>query len=314
MVEPPSRLPWVLFIVLVLVAAGGLAALVYVKSRITPPSPGPTVAIGDNVTVNYIGYFGSGPQAGKVFDTSLYSVATNNATYPKSLEFSFRGNASAYTPLAVHVGTTPPSGYTIGNLTYVGVVPGFWQGLVGLSGNVSHSASVPPSLGYGSPNRACFRTLPLRYDVPVVETFSSGQFSALYPGVTTQVGTVFSDPHYGWNVTIFSVNSSFVTILNQPYVGEVTHPTGGWPVTVVQYLTAANGSALIVLQNGLSASSAYTVAGTDFNGTGPCSSQNHGRFLVSAIDPAAGTYTEDFNPEVQGETLVFVVTVVDIHS
>jgi FKBP-type peptidyl-prolyl cis-trans isomerase 2 len=30
------------------------------------------------------------------------------------------------------------------------------------------------------------------------------------------------------------------------------------------------------------------------------------------VDPAQGTYTEDFNQEVQGQTLIFVVTVQDI--
>ena len=33
---------------------------------------------------------------------------------------------------------------------------------------------------------------------------------------------------------------------------------------------------------------------------------------MSAVDLADGTFTENFNSEVQGETLDFIVTVVDI--
>src|SRR5215472_2799448 len=92
-------------IVIVLIGAGIAAGYVYERNR---PSGAPNVQLvqlGDNVTVNYIGIFGSGPEAGKVFDTSIYSVATNNIAYPKSLSYHSRGDsASNYTTLDVHVG------------------------------------------------------------------------------------------------------------------------------------------------------------------------------------------------------------------
>ncbi len=37
---------------------------------------------GDTISVHYVGKF----PGGKVFDTSIRSVADNNASYPKSLE------------------------------------------------------------------------------------------------------------------------------------------------------------------------------------------------------------------------------------
>src|SRR5579863_8661292 len=98
MVDRFSWTPAIVLIVVAVVAGGAGSAALYFHNKVTVP-PGPlTVSVGDNVTVNYIGIFGSGPDAGRVFDTSLYSVSTNGAAYPKSLEFSARANAANYTP------------------------------------------------------------------------------------------------------------------------------------------------------------------------------------------------------------------------
>jgi FKBP-type peptidyl-prolyl cis-trans isomerase 2 len=312
MAEPPSETALIVLVILTLVAAGGLAGFAYYHSR---PGNAPSVLHaqpGGNATVNYIGYFGSGPESGRVFDTSIYAVATNNATYPKSIEFHLRGSASSYTPLGVHLGTGGPSGgYTIGNTTFVTVVTGFWQGLLGVPGNTTKTVVVPPSLGYGAPNPACYRTLPMSYTVPVVATFSSSGFASAYPNVSPVTGVTFQDPHYGWNVTVLAANSSFVTIENLPYVGYAAHPAG-WPVVVTAIAATSNGAGAITLVNQLVPSDAGHLVGKDFNGTGPCSSTSNAQFIVTAVDPTAGTYTEDFNQEVQGQILIFVITIIDI--
>ncbi len=144
--------PWpAIVLVLIVVAAGitGGALLYYYVDHKSPSSSGVRVALGDNLTVNYIGIFASGPQQGRVFDTSEYSVALNNASWPKSLQYTSRGGyPTDYTPLGVYVGpNAPSSGYTIGNLTFSAVVPGFWQGLLGLPGNQTHYITVPPGPG-----------------------------------------------------------------------------------------------------------------------------------------------------------------------
>src|SRR3989304_4601837 len=61
-----------------------------------PPSP-PALNVaesGDAVQLDYTGYFDDG----RVFDTSVWDVATDNATYPKSPGFSIRTRAQ-YAPL-----------------------------------------------------------------------------------------------------------------------------------------------------------------------------------------------------------------------
>jgi FKBP-type peptidyl-prolyl cis-trans isomerase 2 len=276
--------------------------------------PGPlTVAVGDNVTVNYIGIFGSGSDAGRVFDTSIYSVSVNQAAYPKSLEYSPRASVANYTPLPVHVGgSTPQGGYSLGGQSYIQVVTGFWQGLVGLPGNQTKAVVVPPLLGYGPQNPACIAKEPLSFQLPVLQTMPGTTFQKAYPSELATTGTEFRDPHYGWNVLILSANASFVTIENLATPGMTSSPAG-WPVLVSNVTSTANGSGAITLVNELDPSSAGRVVGTDYLGNGPCSSAANGKFIVSAVDLANGTYTVDYNSEVSGQTLIFFVTVVNIY-
>jgi FKBP-type peptidyl-prolyl cis-trans isomerase 2 len=312
MAETPSYLVILVVVLVVLVGAGATGAYLYLHNR---PASAPTTLVvqaNDNVTVNYIGIFGSGPEQGKVFDTSLYSVAINNATYPKSLQYHGRGAAANYTPLAVHVGdNTPSAGYSYAGLSFIQVVTGFWQGLLGLPGNYTRLVSVPPSLGYGSQDPSCLRTLPLTVHVPIVERMRGTNFTAMYPGVLATTGASFNDPTYGWPVLILSANQSFVTIENLPPVGWTTDH-GGWPITVTNITTTANGSGQITVRNELTSSDAGLTGGHVSNGL--CSSQSNGQYIISAVNFANGTYTEDFNQEVRGQTLLFAVTVVNIYA
>lgn len=299
----PSRLLFVALVVVVIVAAGAGAAVLYEFNKPKAPPTSLTVHNGDNVTVNYIGIFGSGPQTGRVFDTSVYSIATNNLSYPKSLEYTSRGPAKAYTPLAVHVGASAPaSGYTVGNLTFSSVVTGFWQGLLGLPGNQSHTIVVPPNLGYGPLNQSCISTAPLVLTVPVLTFVRVSQFSTLYPNGTDTVGAEFVDPTYGWNDSVFAVNATTVTLQALATVGQKSSPES-LPFTVSSINTTT-----ITLTSLLTPANAGLVLGHATNG-GLCGSTD---FIVTAVNYANGTMTENFNREVVGQTLDFVVTVVDI--
>ena len=145
-------------------AGGALLYLHYLPKGSAPP----TVAIGDNITVNYIGFFGSTPPLRRVFDTSIYSVAANNATYPKSLGPLPRPSVSNYTPLPLYVGaSTPSGGYFFDGQTFSSVVTGFWQGVVGMAGNTTRIVTIPPSFAYGPLNQSCILTEPLAYTIPV---------------------------------------------------------------------------------------------------------------------------------------------------
>ncbi len=301
--QQPSRILLVVLVVVLLAAAGAAAAFVYEYNKPKAVSPVLTVAVGDNVTVNYVGEFGSGPQTGRVFDTSIYSVAQNNQSFQKSLEYQSRGPVTAYTPLGVYVGTgAPASGYTLGNLTFNEVVTGFWQGLAGVAGNQSHTIVVPPSLGYGPLNTSCLGTSPLVYTVPVLTFVSVQEFGVLYPSGNATVGQLFPDPTYGWNDSVLAVNATTIAVQALPALGETTHPNG------LPFVVSSLNATSITLSSRLTPSDAGLVLGQLSSGS-LCGKT---KFIVSQVDPAAGTFTENFNPEVQGETLDFVVTVVDI--
>lgn len=312
MANNPSWLPAIVMIVAVIVVAAGLTGYLYL-TRGPASNPGVmTVQLEDNVTVNYIGIMGSGPDQGKVFDTSLYSVASNNATFPKTLTFQMRASAANYTPLGVHVaGDTPSSGYTLGNLTFVGVVTGFWQGLVGMGANTTRTLVLPPDLGYGPLNPSCLATEPLTYTLPVIESMSIGAFGSQFPGQSPTEGAEFADPHYGWPVLVLNANASFATVENLPTIGWTSSPAG-WPVEVTGLTSTVNGTGQITLTNELTTTQAGHVLGHAITGSGLCNSG--GRFIVSAVNVANGTYTENYNSEVTGETLIFIVTVTGIFA
>ncbi|MFI5414988.1 MAG: hypothetical protein ACHQ16_04900 [Candidatus Lutacidiplasmatales archaeon] len=309
MANEPSYLPLVILIVVVLVGAGVGTGYLYYHNR---PAAAPNtrlVEIGDNVTVSYIGVLASGPEQGKVFDTSVYQVATNNATWPKALQFGFRGAASAYTLLGVHVGTINSANETLNNYSFSSVVPGFWQGLVGIPTNTSHTIVVPTSLGYAA--YPCSSVHPLQFQLPVVQTFAGKVFQATYPGVLATTGATFTDPHFGWQVVILSANSTSVTVQNIAQVGQVSHPSS-WPVMVTNVSTAANGTGEITLVNELSPSQAGHIMGTSSPGLVCGGGSPSTRFIISAVNLTAGTFTEDFNQEVGGQTLIFIVKVIDL--
>ncbi len=300
----PSYAFLAFLVVVVVVAASVGGVLLYEHNHPKVTAAVPRVAVGDNVTVNYIGLFGSGPEQGRVFDTSIKSVALDNGAYPKSLEFALR-NLTQYTPLGVHVAPkTPRAGFTIGNTTFVGVVPGFWRGLLGLAVNQTRWVSFSDTQGYGPLNASCLRYQPLVEHLANVVTLPSKSFSTAYPGVGPFSGSSFLDPTYGWTDTVLSSNQTTVVVGYFPHVGELTSHAG-WPVTV----TAINGTT-ITLTNGLSTSNAGLVTGNLSGNATVCGAHE---FVASAVN-TNGTYTMNFNREVVGQTLVFRMTVVQIVS
>ncbi len=296
----PSRLLPVLLVVVVVIVAGVGAGVLYVVTHPKPAAALQTVQVGDNVTVNYIGAFGSGPQNGKVFDTSLYPVAVNNQTYPKSLEFAMRSPISEYTPLGVYVGPNAPSGgYSIDNVTFGGVVTGFWQGLLGLPVNQTRTITVPPSLGYGPLVASCLVTMPLSISVPVVSVVPAGNFSTLYPNVSKSVGTEFLSPPYNWSAVVLSVNGTAVVIENLPTVGEAVLANG------LSAVVSAISRSTITVSISLTASDAGLVLGR--SSASVCSAN---QFIVQSVNAAGGTFVANYNHEVVGQTLTFTVTIV----
>lgn len=303
----PSRI-LVAVLIVVIVAVGGVGAYAvnhYLEPR--PTAPIATAQIGSNVTVNYVGYFASGPQTGKVFDTSVYSVYQNNASYPKSLEFAFghSGSPSAYHPLGVHVGPATAQ-YTVGNQTFSGVVTGFWRGIVGMATNQTRFVTIPVDLAYGPLDPACEATEPLSFPVPVLRYYTPANFTVSFPGTSPSGGTTFLDPNYGWTDLVFSSNASTVTVESLPSPGQTLH-FAGWNATV----TGVNATTITIV-NDITPQNYGSVVGTFPSGRACGGGPSASHFLIAGVNAATGTYTINWNTEVTGQSLLFRVTLVAI--
>ena len=239
---------------------------------------------GDQVQVNYIGRF----ENGLVFDTSLRSVAEDNASNPKAFTFNWR---STWSPLSIQdVGSGE-------------VVKGFDRGIQGLAVGDAKTIVVPPELGYGAADPSKIVVKPLFESVPVRLIMNETDFSTKYktPPVS---GANVTDPFWGWPATV-SVSGSEVTVTNSPVPDQIVHPFGQWNAQVVSIDDGADaGMGRIVVHHLLTAASVDRAGQRTPSGTVT--------FVVTAVDLAAGTYTVNYNSPTQGRTLIFEVTMVQI--
>jgi len=256
-----------------------------------------TVQTGDQVLINYTGQYSNG----LIFDTSMLQVASNNVTYPKAPEFTWRG-ASNYKPL---------------NVTSVGngqIIAGLVDGIIGMGANSTRTVVVPPSLGYGQLNNSSLVYLPVYQNITMIHTITSSQFTSKF-GFTPATGYVFRDPFWGWNVTVLGLGNGTVTYEYEPLPGMTLFPytmnstvvygMKGWPVRVVSVNSAAdNGSGLIEVRNEVSPSMALAVGGILQNGS---------KFVLWSLNTNR-TVTLDTGNPVAGRTLIFTVTVIFISN
>jgi|GEM_PF-296079 FKBP-type peptidyl-prolyl cis-trans isomerase 2 len=256
-----------------------------------------TVQTGDQVLVNYVGQFTNG----LVFDTSMYSVAVNNVTFPKAPGFEWRG-ASQYTPL---------------NVTSVGngqLIPGFEDALIGMGVNQTKSVLIPPSLGYGPLNTSLLRYLPLYQNITMMHQESTAAFEKTF-GVVPATGMTLQDPFWKWPVKVLSTGNGTTIYQYEPYAGETVYPysdnstlyaaLGAWPVRVL-YVNSdyGNGSGIIEVKNEITPSMVQTVGGINATGS---------QFTIWSLN-SNGTVTLNFNRPVVGRTLVFTITVLFIYN
>src|SRR2546428_13557999 len=235
---------------------------------------------GDQRTVDYVGMFA---ENGLVFDTSVAAIAKDSASYPKAFMFAFHGD---YAPLPVTIGSG-------------GVVPGFDIGIQGLAIGDSKRIVVPPALGYGPADPAKIFVKPLFETVPVRLTMDTSSFVATYQTAAVS-GTNVTDPFWGWPATV-SVAGTIVTVTNSPSPGQLVRPHGAWDAQVVSIDDAANaGEGAILVHHLLTPAMVDRVGQKNAGGTVV--------FVVTAVDPVAGTYTLNYNTPTKGRTLVFQVT------
>lgn len=282
----------IVLIAILVVSASSVAVLLFSSTQSSADQSGEAVRSGDYVTVDYIGRLADG----RVFDTSLWSVASNDALYPKSLSFTLRAQ-SAYKPLSFTVGSGS-------------MIVGFDQGVLGMVVGQTKVIEVPPDKGYGDMNHSLLFVMPLQVEETVFKEMNQTSFGATY-GYLPEVGLTVQDPTFGWDVMVMDVNtdSDVVLVMNKPVVGQTyamygepdAAPPTGWWAEVTSVDTADNGGmGSIVVKHLLTDSDAGKVKGYDLS--------KGSTFYVDKVSEAQGTYRMNYNSELLGQTLFFTVT------
>ncbi len=277
----------VLLIVLVavlMVSASTVVIILYQGGQ-SEGTSSEVVAAGQTIKVDYIGKLTDG----RIFDTSYYSVASDDALYPKALSFTLRANTS-YTPLSFEVGAGK-------------MISGFDAAVVGMKVGETKTVTLTPAEAYGEMVPSKLITFDLVQTVPLLETFTATAFQAEFQ-VSPVAGMTVTDPVYGWGVTVLEYNQGAdrVTVKNVPTVNTSYHiygSTTGWDLMVINIDSGTNQ---ITFEHQLSDEDSDMIKGVDGTTT----------FFLTQVNVANGTAVMNYNTELLGKSLVFTITIVDI--
>lgn len=266
-------------IVAILVAVGIVGWAVWHFVLEATPVHERTAAMGDKVTVDYIGWF----EDGRVFDTSLPNVATDNATYPKAPSFAFRGT-----------GSYKPFEFTVGQ----GVIVGWSEGTVGMKLKDTRTVVVPAEKGYGKTDTSKVFVMDIVESVPVIQETSVQWFKDNY-STNPNVGVVVKDKDYGWEKSVISVQGDVVTVRNEPVIGNILETSWPWKLKVASVDSSANsGLGEIKVRHLIDPSEVNNTKGTYKGQT----------FYLTGLDLSKGKFTIDENDFVVGKTLIFRIS------
>lgn len=264
---------WVyVIIVIAVIIAASTGTYVWYNSTASKVSNEPIVKNGSNISVLYYGYI-IYPDGPRVFGTNIKSVAQNNSTYPKTLTYTYSGN---FTSLNFTVGSGQ-------------IIKGLDQGVIGMSQGETKKIIVSPSEGYPInwtkvENISVFHTVPIYQTIPVSEYTSR-------TNVTPTLYAVNHDDVYGWTDTVLSINSAAktVTISNNALANNSYYPY-------------QNNTNYKIYVNSISQNQTISIT---INAT-PMTLLPDGGVIDSVTST---TITINYNYEVAGQTLYFVVTV-----
>ena len=281
---------WTALILIAILSGVYWGIYAFVRPSLPSPFTPPFAETGDFIEVDYIGWFPGTPERpGRVFDTSIESIARDNATFPKAASFAYRsGPGGAYQPLPFIMGCTPGPECPL---------RAFQNAILRLRVGESKTATLTPAEAYGLPNPDSVVTRPLREEVTVTETMNTTEFEGRF-ATRPEDGAIVKDIGWGWNVSV-RISEDVVTIRHSPRLGETVQVAGRWQAQIVAIDDAANaGKGAITVLHLLTPADVNAFVAQDARGN----------FIVVALDPEAGTYSIDYNQEVVGKTLVFELT------
>lgn len=258
---------------------------------------GKVAGVGDKVRVDYIGKFDDG----RVFDTSLWSVASDEGE-PKSLFFSMRGGEDKYKPFE----------FTVGRY---GAITGFDLGVRGMKVGETKTFTVPVDQGYGEMDQALMRTMQLEETLPLDMTMTKEEFRSTF-GVDPSSLRNFAHPLLGIKAYVTSYDATKNEVkLTYAYNGDGEvfrvcaddRGAEGWEVKVI-----GKTSTNITVQHQLSSDDNFKVRGHDKIGV-TVDKLVKRDFYIDDVDADKGTFVMNYNPETVGRVLTFTVTLRSIN-
>ena len=255
----------------------------------------------DTIEFDYIGNF----EDGRVFGTSVKSVADDDVSYPKSLSYTYPED-DAFNPVLSTIG---------GGFVEPGAAPFFGMvnkgkalesAILGMRVGETRVVALQPEEAYGMTNVSLLETRTLVETVPQYEEMSTITYSQRFSEEGPPFeGKSLKDPFWGWDVYVYYLNrtNDLVIIRHNPTPGMVVTPYSQWNTLVENVDSAANeGVGEIRVRHQLSPEDADRVLGQSI----------HEKFIVTSVDPEAGTFVADFNDERVGKVLYLRVTLLSI--
>ena len=272
-----------------------------------------TVKKGDNISVNYIGSF----EGGKVFDTSIESVAKANDLFTPG---------ATYEPFNFSVGKTPSQ-----------AIEGFDEGVIGMKVGETKKLIIPPEKAYPiNPNK--IQVIPIKDIIPTITVIPReikvpvGQFEQVF-GPNHSVGNTVQIPNSNINITITNITitniTSEITLKYDLNVGSIIWSANApWNETVIKIDDKNISIKPIVKINDTIRlpNSPYNTTVVDMNDENITLRHNpipettaelpdmFGQMVPTKIRFNETSIIMDQNSEVAGKTLLFNITLVSINK
>jgi FKBP-type peptidyl-prolyl cis-trans isomerase 2 len=189
-----------------------LAAILIFSGCLGQGNVNSVVKAGDNVSIDYIGK----TTDGKVFDTSIESVAKeNNLSMPNRV----------YQPLNITLGKRQ-------------LITGLEEGIVGMKVGETKEITVSPEKGYGPVDPKKISTVPLEMTLPVSQDFPRtmempvDQFKGTFI-VDPKAGENLKVPNSNVNITVNSVGTNVSVTYNLKTGDSIYEKGAPWNLSVI---------------------------------------------------------------------------------
>lgn len=267
------------------------------------------VKIGDNISVDYTGSFVDG----KVFDTSIESVANLNGLPPREI----------YEPLKFRVGQKPSA-----------VIEGFDKGVIGMKKGQTKLLTIPPEEAYPI-NPSMIQVAPIVQDIPATRTIPKvfeiplEQFEQ-YFGKNHSKGDIVKIPDTNINLTINNTIDNITSEVSLSYNlkngSNIWAESQPWNETVIKIDDKNITTKINVTKNAIIQFPDMPFSTTVVNITETNITLRHNRIpdttitvpgMFGQMEEMRISFNEtsmimDRNPDVAGKTLIFNITLVSI--